>query len=89
MTKTAARMIMLAILATAWLVWPPVSVYKDQKIEWVVDSTPALKGHPQNLPGHIVCAAVNDVLDRIKYVPATTAEYQHLAKGDPCPEKRH
>ncbi len=83
MGKFTTRFVALAVLATAWVAWPSISTHPSQKIEWVVESTPAFKGHPIDRPHQVECVNAANDLAPPKYV--TVTNYAHLNEGDACP----
>jgi hypothetical protein len=88
MSTGLARVILIAVVAVAWLAWPNVSTHPSQKIEWVVVTTPNHKGHSPNVPDAVVCAeqkwedGVNVGREKVVHV----ADINQYKPGDPCPE---
>jgi hypothetical protein len=67
-----------AALTVAWAAQTPAS----HKQEWVVSSTPIMKGHTQHYPLDVECVPAGDELAEPIYV---RANYSRLHEGDPCP----
>jgi hypothetical protein len=78
------RALMIAIFTLAYIAWQVVPTPPSQKIEWVIKSTPAHKGHPPSRPNEVRCVDAANDLTPPKYV--TVSDYARLAKGDRCPE---
>jgi len=82
------RLAALVLLVAAWMVWPQLGMHQSQKVEqvrWVVSSTPAYKGHPEQ-PDTIECSPAGDEdLGHTKLI--RYARWAELKRDDPCPEE--
>lgn len=79
-----ARLILLAVIATAWLAWP-TGTQKSEPERWIVKSTENYKGHPVwHGPNLVECtnAAVDDLGPTVL---VRYPQWRQLQRGDTCP----
>lgn len=74
--------IVIAIAAGLTIGWA-AQTPAEHKREWLVESTPALKGHPFDRPHEVECVPADDEFAEPIYV--RTDSFHHLNKGDQCP----
>lgn len=68
-----------AALTVAWAAQTPA----EHKKEWVVSSTPAMKGHTEQHSAEVECVPADDEFAEPIYVLASS--FDQLRKGDSCP----
>lgn len=68
-----------AALTVAWAAQTPAG----HKQEWVVSSTPMMRGHDRDHPFDVECLPADDEFAEPRYINVNP--YHQLAEGDPCP----
>lgn len=68
-----------AALTVAWATQTPA----EHKQEWVVSSTPAMKGHTQHHPFDVECVPAADEFAEPRYVYVNP--FHQYDTGDACP----
>lgn len=79
MNRYSITVAIAAALTVAWAAQTPAS----HKQEWVVSSTPAMKGHTQDHPLDVECVPADNEFAKPIYIRVD--KYGQLTKGTRCP----